>query len=860
MDEQKQSNPRRIEVINNFMAQSTEFIGRQNDILKVKEMLAEPSCRLVSLVGPGGIGKTRLGIEITTQLQNVLENGAFFVPLQGITSVGQIVPAIASGVSCELYGKDDTLTQLKRYLEQKETLILLDNFEHLLDGTNIIVELLDAAKKIKILVTSREVLNLRAEWVWSVTGMRFPDHIDGEIKESDSAVQLFDNYAKRLLPEFSLELEKPHVIRICQLVGGVPLAIELATTWLKSLTSAMIADEIQRNLEFLETNMRDMPERHRSMRAVIDQSWKLLSEQEKNAFKQLSIFRGGFKSEAGDQIVGASRVILSSLVYKSLVSYHTERYHLHELLRQYALQHLDMEGDASERLVQAHASYYIQFLADRLQSYRSKPSVLDEILIEIDNIYLAWESVVSGSMEFEDLPSAIYCLGGILNYCVSRQEGIKIFAPAIEMYRRQGNFPQALPAYSALLTTQSVYHYSLMQLTEAIALLEECQTLLNKYEFRPQAYTGSDPLILLGTVYMFQGNFDYALEYGYEAVANGDKYDDIPNSALANHLLGMTFLALGQLDKAMQFGQLALSQSKQSENLAISAYCSDHLGDTAILAGNPAMGKHYYKEGYRYRQEISEFTNLPLSMSLIGKAELALGNYEEAVEWLNKSISLYTTYDDIANLIVPKSQLALCYGFMNDIEDARDIFLEAIYAAELTQVIPLWLVVMAHIGEFLIQLGDQEKGVKLLSTVVQHPMFNQGRDIPIDIHKRLEDIQGNMPKAQYSIAKQAGIDADFETTIITLEHSVNRAIANASPVKTTVSNKAELYAKGLEPLSDRELEVLGLIATGMTNQDIADQLIVTVGTVKSHTHSIYSKLGVRNRTQALKIANDHNLL
>lgn len=523
MDDLQRSNDFSIKEHNsNFMSQPTSFIGREDDLRKVQEMLTEPSCRLISLVGPGGIGKTRLGIEIALRSHTTFTDGAYFVPLQGITSVGQIIPAIASNVSCDLYGKDDTLTQLKRYLRDKEMLILLDNFEHLLDAANMIVELLDASQSLKVLVTSREVLNLRAEWVWSVTGMRFPDLVDGEIHETDSAVHLFNRCAQRLLPGFSLEREKAHVIRICQLVGGMPLAIELATTWLKSLTCDMIAEEIQRNLDFLNTNMRDMPERHRSMRAVIDQSWKLLTEQEQETFKQLSVFRGGFTSEAGDQIVGASRAVLSSLVAKSLVDYNAGRYNLHELLRQHAQHILDADSNRSEQLREAHAGYYVQFLADRLHTFRSNPSVLNEILVEIDNIQLAWESIVSGK-QFPQLPSAIYCFGGMINYWVSRHEGIKIVAPAIRRYREQAKFPEHLPAYAALLTIQSVYHSSLMQLSDAITLLEECQALIHEHDFRPQAYAGTDPEILLGTAHLYQGHFDDALRYGHSAVANANQ-------------------------------------------------------------------------------------------------------------------------------------------------------------------------------------------------------------------------------------------------------------------------------------------------------------------------------------------------
>lgn len=839
----------------------TGFIGRENDLYKLEQMLAEPSCRLVSLVGPGGIGKTRLGMEVVRRAQDRFADGSYFIPLQGITSVEQIIPAIASGVSCELSGDDDTLVQLIYFLEHKNILILLDNFEHLMDAVDVIVRLLDASKRLKLVVTSREVLNLRAEWVWSVIGLQFPDQNHVEIAKADSAVHLFDRCARRVLPEFSVELEKIHVIRICKLVGGVPLAIELAASWLKSLTCEMIAEEIQHNLDFLATNMRDMPERHRSMRAIIDRSWQMLTGQEQDIFKQLSIFRGGFTSEAGDQIVGASRVILSSLVDKSLVSYNAGRYNLHELLRQHAQQLVETDANRSEQLRDAHANYYVQFLADRLHTYRSQPSVLGEMLVEIDNIYLMWESIVAGK-QFPRLDQALHCFGALIQYRINRQAGIKMLTPAIETYQTQANFPETLPAYTALLTTQSWYHASLMQYSEALTLAEECQTLIETYDFRPIAHAGSDPLIHIGMIRLFQGDYHNAIEYGLRAVEQGTRYNDLPNMGHANQLVGMVYLAMGDLEKARYYGQLALSQSKQGGNLAICAYCTDHLGDIAFNEHDPVMAEHYFTEGYRYRVEINDRANLPSSMMLLGKAKFAQGQYVEAMEWFKQCISHYSADNNSAYVVVPKSQLALCYAHIDEYEHAHTLFLEAINGAELIQVVPVWLALMTHIGEFLIQLGELENGTKLLSIVINHPMFNQGRNILIDVQLRLNDLKNLMSEEQFIMAQQAGIYADFDAITHALEHDVSRAIVNIvshqpSPMP---ENQQELYAKGIEPLSERELEVLSLIASGMSNQDIAEKLVLTVGTVKSHNSNIYSKLGVKNRTQAINVARDSHLI
>jgi predicted ATPase len=256
-------------------------------------------------------------------------------------------------------------------------------------------DILNAAPRIKILVTSRARLNLQGEWVLEVPGMAFPPDTTSERLEEYSAVQLFVQSAQRVQAGFTLSDEdKPPVARICQLVEGMPLGIELAAAWVRMLSCREIADEMARSVDFLATTLRDVPERHRSMRAVFEYSWTLLTPQERSVMQQLSVFRGGFRREAAMQIAGATLPVLAGLLDKSLLRRNAlGRYEVHELLRQFAAARLDVALEDKWDTRSRHCAYYCRLLKDReddLRGSRAQKDSLENIREEIENIRAAW--------------------------------------------------------------------------------------------------------------------------------------------------------------------------------------------------------------------------------------------------------------------------------------------------------------------------------------------------------------------------------------------------------------------------------------------------------------------------------------
>lgn len=386
-------------MIAHAIPQTAFFIGRDDELRDISALMHNPLCRLLTLVGPGGIGKTRLALEIVSSQLGLFPDGVHIAYLQATPSADLLVSAVAEALDFRFQPDGDPQSQLINYLRYQSALLVLDNFEHLADGAAFVSDILAAATAVKLLVTSRERLSLQEEWVYEVRGLDCPAH-DGEPDiEGYGAVQLFVHSARRVSPHFRLtKLCKSPVVRICRLVGGMPLGIELASAWTRALPCEEIAREIERSLDVLETSARNVPPRHRNMRAVFAPTWHRLLEEEQHVFMKLSVFRGGFTREAAESVAGATMRTLRSLVDKSLVRLDGNgRYTLHELLRQYGAEQLHNSPPEQEQTLNLHRACYMALLArcEQMIVFRGQPKEALEIMEnELENMRLAWQRAV----------------------------------------------------------------------------------------------------------------------------------------------------------------------------------------------------------------------------------------------------------------------------------------------------------------------------------------------------------------------------------------------------------------------------------------------------------------------------------
>lgn len=419
---------------------TTPFIGRRPELEQIKEQVLRKDNRLVTLMGPGGSGKTRLSIQAAGELGERFTDGTWFVPLAPIRSPDEIIPAMAKALNFSFHrDEEQPRRQFLDYLQQKNMLVILDNVEHLVDedACGLFVDILTAAEAVKLLVTTRVRLNIPGEQLFPVSGMRLPEPKDAAAWTDPvsqalpfSAIQLFLDRAKRVQPGFVLATDNAAAVaEICKLVDGMPLGIELAASWLELLPPEEIAGEIRRSMDFLETNQPGVPERQRSIRAVFDYSWKLLNDIERQAFLNLSVFVGSFSSESGREVSRASLRTLLSLANKSwLQQVEDGRFQLHPLLQHYGQERLRVDEITWREACDRHAAHYAEHVEKMtgLMKGAAQLEALDNLAVEFStNIRSAWNWLVA-NQRFEDLVDRMAL--GVFLYGVMRFRGDELIS------------------------------------------------------------------------------------------------------------------------------------------------------------------------------------------------------------------------------------------------------------------------------------------------------------------------------------------------------------------------------------------------------------------------------------------------
>ena len=837
-------------------AESNPFIGRSRELEELTQLLIDPKCRLITLVGPGGSGKTRLAIEATRENAARFADGVYFVGLQPVSSSEFLISSIADALHYSLRGTDEE-TQILDYLRDKQALLVLDNFEHLLESADLLDAILHRAPHIKMLVTSREVLKLREEWLYPVQGMPFPadtaDIQDGEY----GAVELFVEHARRVRRDFSLEDERVQVIQLCRVVEGMPLALELAASWLKTLPCRDIVLEIEHNLDFLNTNVRNIPTRHRSMRTVFEHSWKMLTEEERQIFKRLSVFRGGFQRKAAERVAGASLMVLSALVDKSLL--HGEpngRYQIHELLRQYAAEQLWASPEEAAHVSERHCDYFADFLHQRYEDLMGSLQLetAQEIAADLENVRAMWEYAAEHAL-LDPLEKAVSCYSLYCDIAGRYQEAVRAMLKVAKALQPLNSL-QARRILALLFSWMGWDYLRLGQYGDSIAAFRHSQMLYDDLGIEPPNGFGGDPLNGLAMVAATRGDYQEALEHGERAhqrvSARGHKQElSISLYALANASFG-----LGQYDAAYRYAWQGYELTQEIKNGWMMGYVLIILGNIERARKKYEQALRHYQNSHDVKQRVNDAEGVAVALNHLGWIALVQKQPERAASLFHQSLKIYQRIYDPGGLgmtLFGLSDSALMGG---DYAAACSSLCEALEIATTIRWTTLTLRLLLSASDLLQIIEGPERSAELLQLVLNHPASEP--EMKERARQGLDQLPADFPALIPSGLSQPLNDNELHAVALSLYSDLR---VRELSLEDSAPHDAPLQPiqPSVDALTDRELDVLRLMADGLSNPQIAERLIVATGTVKAHTNNIFSKLGVSNRVQAVNRAKELGL-
>jgi predicted ATPase len=717
----------------------TILVGREQELIQISLLLQDPQCRLLTLIGPGGIGKTHLAIEAVTQQQALFADGATFVPLAPVIGREQAITTIADSLGLVLYTASDRAEQLIAALHAKQALLLLDNFEHLLADpacVALIGNLVRGAPKVTVLITSREPLHLQAEWIFEVQGLPVPESAAPEALEASSAARLFLQRARQARVGLTVTAdEREAVYEICQLVGGLPLGIELAAAWVTTLSCLEIAREIRRNLDFLAATARDVEDRHRSIRAAFDHSWKLLVTDEQRVLRQLAIFRGSFGREAAEQIANASLVTLASLVSKSLLRRtHDSRYELHDLLRQYALEHLQKEQQEYVETANRHAQYYAALLERRGTVFRGpdQPAVIADLIAELPNVRQGWMWAASNQYA-EVLSRSADTLFWLYEARSNCREGVPLFGQAVSSLEGAADIAPTSHSSAAheqqlalgqVLGYQGFFCLRQGQHRQARELLQRSHGLLGRLaEESAQAAQAAfaTTTAFLGAATYSMGEYAVGQQLLHESLAIKRALDDRWGTAFCLRHLGLVAFYQGDYDQAYRLLSESLALSRAMGNTWAIASSCNILSMAVYAQGAYPEAQRLLQEGLALSQLLEDRFNIASALTGLGQVSQALGDTPDAQRFLEDSTQIWREIGDQGSLAQTLNHLGQTLLIDQDWAGARGCFLEALAVAKEAQIAPVLLEALVGIAALRTAQGDKESALELVLHALQNP-------------------------------------------------------------------------------------------------------------------------------------------
>ncbi|WP_309895985.1 BTAD domain-containing putative transcriptional regulator [Archangium sp.] len=606
------------------------FVGREAELAALAQRLEDPHCRLLTLTGPGGVGKSVLALEAARRQAPRFKDGAWLVSLAPVTSAELLAPAIAEALGLQAASGGDTLGQLLEHLRERHLLLVLDGMEHLLGAAPLLVELAEHAPGLELLVTSQERLGVRGEWELVLEGLPC---VEGAApgEPGRAALELFVRIATRVNAAFRLEPEQePTVVRLCRRLEGLPLALELAAAWVRHLGVEEIAAEVERDLDFL-AGTHVGPERHRSLRAVFLHAWERLSPQEQGVLRRLSVFRGGASPAAALEVAQASLPLLSSLAARFLVRRTpTRRYVLHELLRRYAAEALRAAPDEERRAQERHAEHYsalLERLGGELHG-RGRSEALAALAMELENARaaLAW-AAQAGRLELVDRALEGLCTAE--EQLGHFQQAEALLAELAGKVRPEGGGPEERFLRGRLLVWRGRFALESAAHARAAALLEEGLRLVRE--------RGASPA--LGAALVTAGRL-----------------------ALAQGLLGTARWSLRT--------SLALARARGETRGA--AVARRHLAEVLFLSGEPRQARHLLSRGLVAFRRLGEERELAACLGRLGGVLAFEGRWEDAEGALREGLAVLEQPG--GGSVPPRAELGRVLTSQGRLEEAAACF------------------------------------------------------------------------------------------------------------------------------------------------------------------------------------------
>jgi predicted ATPase/DNA-binding CsgD family transcriptional regulator len=835
----------------NLPAPTSRLVGRAGECATLVALLHDPATRLVSLTGIGGVGKTRLALEVAGLLADTVEpftHGVFLVTLDATLPSESLDEAfaatIASVLGLTLSGPEPPLGQVLAYLRERRILLLLDG-EPLRPAAVLIARLLTGAPGLTILVATRERLGIAGELVRPLSGLPCPPDDSPRADDADDAVTLFGELAQRLNPALTLKPEVERAIRrICRLVDGLPLAIELAAGWTGVLTCDEISAELAQGLDLLTSDRPGLPLRHQSLRAAFQTSWELLSPAERRTLRRLAVFQCAFDREEAAALLGDVRgegstrspllAILASLVDKSLLQRETgtgaARYRLPQVIRQYATEHLVAAGE-SEALVERQMRQTLETVAGLLGQLRGVEQVqaLGAIELRLGDVRAAWRHAArtgAATLIARAAPA-------LFHFYDTRSwfgEGEELFGLARRSLATQPT-TDAAPALGIVLAREGWFAFHLGRMDTALTTLRQSLDLLRAADASAELIF---PLNYLAAVTAYAGDTNQAIRLAQEGLAQARALDDRYGQAIACNILGQIAYDQGDYVGARAWSTRSLVIEEQIGNRWSMAFSLTNLGKAAYAAGALPEARRLLHQSLAIRRELHDTRGMAICLSRLGDTAAVQGETLVAADHYEQSYRLFGEIGNRWGMAAALLLLGQLFLTQKATRPATRLLQEALRHALAAQARPQIVAVMAALGAAAAPDNSWQQALGELAA------------------------RADLDLTSDEVVRQLALATSASTITI----SILEALAQA---REQIARNVELHAhsvggSGQDALTARELEVLRLVAEGLSDAQIADRLILSRRTVSTHLSTIYSKLQVNSRTAAVHIARDQGLL